>query len=188
MEIYLIRHTTPAVEKGICYGQTDLDLVENHEEEFAAILSKLPKEKEFRVISSPLKRCTSLAETFSETATLEPRLKELNFGDWEMQAWNDIPEEAMAPWMTDFVNVAVPNGESYVQLASRVQAYFEDLAHSNNPKDHIIVCHAGPMRAFLAHVLDIPLKDSFKIKIQYGDVFHLKLENGKFQLITPVKL
>ena len=25
-EIYLIRHTTPEVEKGVCYGQTDLNL------------------------------------------------------------------------------------------------------------------------------------------------------------------
>ncbi|KAB1069382.1 alpha-ribazole phosphatase [Tamlana haliotis] len=188
MEIYLIRHTTPAVEKGICYGQTDLELTENCEEEFEAILSKLPKEKEFQVITSPLKRCTQLAQTFSKTITLEPRLKELNFGDWEMQAWNDIPEEVMNPWMTDFVNVAVPNGESYVQLAARTQAFFEDLATSKNQKDMIIVSHAGPMRAFLAHVLDIPLKDSFKIKIQYGDVFHLKLVHENFQLITTVEL
>ena len=26
MEIFLIRHTTPKIEKGICYGQTDLDI------------------------------------------------------------------------------------------------------------------------------------------------------------------
>ena len=26
MEIYLIRHTSPLVEKGVCYGQADLAL------------------------------------------------------------------------------------------------------------------------------------------------------------------
>mgnify|MGYP001408870057 CR=1 FL=1 len=26
MEIYLVRHTTPAINNGICYGQTDVDL------------------------------------------------------------------------------------------------------------------------------------------------------------------
>lgn len=29
MDIYLIRHTTPAIAKGICYGQTDLDVTAN---------------------------------------------------------------------------------------------------------------------------------------------------------------
>jgi len=33
MEIYLIRHTTPDVAKGICYGQTDLDVANTFEEE-----------------------------------------------------------------------------------------------------------------------------------------------------------
>ena len=28
MEIYLIRHTKPKVGKGICYGQTDLEIDE----------------------------------------------------------------------------------------------------------------------------------------------------------------
>ena len=26
MEIYLVRHTTPDVAKGICYGQADIDV------------------------------------------------------------------------------------------------------------------------------------------------------------------
>ena len=26
MEIYLVRHTTPNIKKGICYGQTDIDI------------------------------------------------------------------------------------------------------------------------------------------------------------------
>lgn len=33
MKIYLIRHTTPHIEKGICYGQTDLDVAETFNNE-----------------------------------------------------------------------------------------------------------------------------------------------------------
>ena len=42
MEIYLIRHTTPLIEKGICYGQTDLDITESFEEEVSMIHPHLP--------------------------------------------------------------------------------------------------------------------------------------------------
>jgi alpha-ribazole phosphatase len=40
--IFLIRHTTPAVAKGICYGQTDLDITESFVEEAEAIRGHLP--------------------------------------------------------------------------------------------------------------------------------------------------
>ena len=43
MEIYLIRHTTPNIEKGICYGQADLDITETFLEEVEAIKPHLPQ-------------------------------------------------------------------------------------------------------------------------------------------------
>ena len=43
MEIYLVRHTTPAINNGICYGQTDVDLnFDTFESEFCDINDKLP--------------------------------------------------------------------------------------------------------------------------------------------------
>ena len=36
MKIYLIRHTQPDVEKGICYGSSDLDVAATFEAEAAA--------------------------------------------------------------------------------------------------------------------------------------------------------
>lgn len=188
MEIYLIRHTTPDIEKGICYGQSDLDLVKNYNDEFDAVKSKIQNFKNYKVVSSPLKRCALLAKSFIEYVSYDDRLKELNFGDWELKAWNDIPEKELNPWMTDFVNVTIPNGESYTQLASRVNSFFEELLNSKGNQNLIIVTHAGPIRAFLSKLLEIPLKESFNIKINYGDVFQLKKENNTFKLITEINL
>ena len=43
MEIYLVRHTTPAIKKGVCYGQTDVDLnSDTFESELREIKNKLP--------------------------------------------------------------------------------------------------------------------------------------------------
>ena len=52
--------TTPAVDKGICYGQTDLDVTESFFEEAEMILRALPPGI-VAVYSSPLQRCTRLA-------------------------------------------------------------------------------------------------------------------------------
>ncbi len=186
MEIYLIRHTTPKIEKGICYGQSDLDLVDGYETEFKDIAKQIPNTGGFKVISSPLKRCALLAKHFNSTPKYDDRLKELNFGSWELKPWKAIPEEEINPWMTDFVNVPVTQGESYKALALRVQLCFNDILNSETNQNIIIISHAGPIRAFLSTLLNIELKDSFNIKINYGDVIHLKKTDKNITLITQI--
>ena len=60
MEIYLVRHTETICEKGICYGQSDVNIVEPFDEIFDKIISELPSEAV--IFSSPLKRCVILAK------------------------------------------------------------------------------------------------------------------------------
>ncbi|GAA3584013.1 alpha-ribazole phosphatase [Snuella lapsa] len=188
MEIYLVRHTTPLIGKGICYGQSDLDLDNDHYKEFKNIIQQIPQNKDYQVFSSPLKRCALLAYHLSNSPIFDDRLKELHFGDWELKAWHDIAEEELNPWMQDFVNISPPNGESYLELASRVNTFFEELKQVQATKNIIIVTHAGAIRAFLAKLLAIELEQSFKIKMDYGAVFQLKKENGVLNLITPLNL
>lgn len=182
MEVYLVRHTTPDIEKGICYGQSDLGLADSWKKEFEQVISKLPLKQPIKIFSSPLKRCALLAEHLGKNIWFDNRLRELDFGDWELKTWNDIPNEELNAWMTDFVNVQVPNGESYKQLATRVHGAFVDLITPKDCEKVIIVTHAGPIRALLSRFQNIPLEDSFQIKINYGQVFHLYKENDKFEL------
>ena len=41
MQIYLVRHTTPDIVPGICYGRQDLGLAASFDAEAAAVRSKL---------------------------------------------------------------------------------------------------------------------------------------------------
>jgi len=169
MEIYLVRHTTPDIQKGICYGQSDIGLTNSFQSEVLNIHNKIPLQEISRVYSSPLQRCKLLAETFNKPVTLESNLKELDFGSWELKAWDAIDTTETTPWMKDFVNVQVPNGESYKRLNERILNFYYSLDHSSKEKI-IIVTHAGPIRALLAHLKNIALKDSFDIKVDYGEV------------------
>lgn len=189
MEIYLIRHTTPNIEKGICYGHSDLGLAKTHIEEFKTVLSKIPESNSYHVYSSPLQRCVLLAKQFKGHLVLDNRLKELNFGDWELQPWNDIPEKQITPWMNNFVTHKVPNGESYTELAERVNCCISNILNNKlNTSPIIIVLHAGPLRAFLSKLVNIDLKDSFNIKVNYGDVFHVRKTNNTLKLIRDLNL
>ena len=178
MEIYLVRHTETACEKGICYGQSDVDLAAPFDIIFENILSQLPSEA--IIFSSPLKRCVILAQYIQDNIKTisyqeDKRLMEMNFGDWEMKNWNDILPEQLNPWMEDFVNIPATNGESFVLLHKRIEMFLSDLLSKERNKPIIIVCHAGVIRSILCHHAELPLKDAFKNKADFGEVIKIHI-------------
>ncbi|MBP2832968.1 alpha-ribazole phosphatase [Aquimarina sp. U1-2] len=172
MEIYLVRHTTPNIEKGICYGQSDIGITDSFQAEVDNIHRQIPIHDIDKVYSSPLQRCKLLAKTFNREIKFDDRLKELNFGDWELLPWEAIDSKELDPWMKDFVTIQVPNGESYVMLQKRIVDFYTSLNLLSNEKI-VIILHAGPMRALISYLREIDLKDSFSIKIDYGEVIKI---------------
>jgi alpha-ribazole phosphatase len=178
MEIYLVRHTETICEKGICYGQSDVNLVEPFEFVFENIIAQLPTEA--LLFSSPLKRCTILAKHIQNKIQAisyqeDERLMEMNFGDWEMKNWNDIVLEELNPWMEDFVNIPATNGESFVELHKRVVDFLSIQISKEITKPIIIVAHAGIIRSILCHHTSLPLKDAFQNKVDFGQVIKIVL-------------
>jgi alpha-ribazole phosphatase len=174
--IYLIRHTTPAVARGMCYGQTDLDITGSFHQEAEVIRQHLPGAIGL-VYSSQLKRCTLLAkELFPDRPLrLSSALMEIHCGDWEMRAWDDLPPEEVGPWMADFVRVCIPGGESYADLHERVTRCWETIiAREPSPGDIAIVAHGGVIRSILSGITGTPLIDSFKaFSLHYGCVIRV---------------
>jgi len=179
MEIYLIRHTTPDIETGTCYGQTDLDTVKSFKDEAEIIARYLPGHIQ-HVFSSPLQRCRKLTDFLFPGHSIEfkDNLKEIDCGDWELKKWNDIPKEILNPWMKEFVNSPFPNGESYIQFYQRVIDQFEMIVQRYNGAI-AIVSHGGVMRSILSCITNTSLQDSFdRFKIPYGCV--VKISNEEF--------
>lgn len=184
MEIYLIRHTTPNIEKGICYGQTNIDVTSSFYEEVKNIKKQVLLKQNSKIYSSPLLRCYKLASQLGNLVFTDSRLKEVNFGTWENKSWDSIPKKEIDPWMANFVTEKPTEGESYIELQNRVIDFFRVLTKESNQNDSIIiVTHAGPMRAFLSYIQKIELIDSFNIKIKYGQVFKIKYNNDAFTLV-----
>lgn len=184
MLIHLLRHTTPDVEKGTCYGQTDLQLAASFTQEAALVQRKLNKHYS-AVYSSPLQRCFRLSEMINkESVKTDPRLMELNFGAWEGKAWRSIPRNESQQWTDDFVNLSPPEGESLLVMQARVTEFIQQELIPHQYDSVLIVTHAGVIRLFVAWALNIPLDRVFNLKLDYGALVNMEYNHDSETVIV----
>lgn len=175
MEILLIRHTSVNIDKDICYGFSDVDLSSDFQFELNLIKSKLNGIKDYTFYSSPLSRCSILAESLSNSNyAVDNRLKEMNFGEWELTSWNDINESDLQQWIEEFVNFKCPDGESFIELYDRAVNFYLELLKREHKKVAIIT-HGGVIRSIIAHLLDIPLKNAPILQIDFGSISKIQI-------------
>ncbi|MDO9270597.1 MAG: alpha-ribazole phosphatase [Methylobacter sp.] len=174
MDIYLIRHTQTATDPGLCYGQSDIALADSFPDEMASLHDKLPEfDDDCTVFSSPLTRCLQLAETFSDTVITDARLQELDFGEWEGKCFDDIDAAVLQHWTNNFVTAAPPKGENFEDLYQRTGSFWQDLL-ATDAKQVLVITHAGVIRALLARALNLPLANSFQLRIDSGSAHKLR--------------
>lgn len=171
MEIYLIRHTTPQVPKGMIYGRTDVLLADTFCREKEPILKRLPADLD-AVYSSPSMRCSLLAAHISTNFKLEERLLEVDFGLWEGKTWDAIDRKVLERWMQDYLHVCPPKGESMLQMNKRVLHFWQEVLQKPHRRV-AIVTHAGVIRLILAAVNNIPLVSCFDIEVNYGGIYQV---------------
>ena len=167
MDVYLIRHSSVALEKGICYGRSDVALREDCQSQFEIVKRKLEGIQPLLVYSSPALRCTQLAKYLSPSGKVieDERLWELNFGEWELKDWNKLPQEQVLHWTENFIHEAPPSGESYLALFNRVKGFWEEVIQNKNVESIFIITHGGVIRSILSYLLEIPLHKSFSLHV-----------------------
>jgi len=151
MELYLIRHPRPDVAPGICYGRSDVGIAESAAEVAARLKPHLPPT--YHLHASPLQRARLLADELG-SATLDDRLMEVSFGDWEGQSFEAIGS-AIDAWSKDPMNFRPPNGETPLEMAQRVRQWMEECLDPE-AEAHVIVGHGGPLRVIAGHLLGLP--------------------------------
>jgi alpha-ribazole phosphatase len=167
MELFFVRHIKPAIEAGICYGHTDVPVPDAYQQE---IIDNLPADFD-AVYTSPLSRCKLLATQITATPIEDPRLMELNFGDWEGKKWDEIDREALDIWGADYINTAPPNGETLTTLSARLQSFISELSD----KKVIIVTHSGIIRCAMHLFNHIPLHQIMMEKVDFGSIYKFEL-------------
>lgn len=172
MEIYLVRHTQLDLQKGVCYGQSDVRLKKSFKQESDAVFEKIPTEIS-TLYSSPLSRCTELAEKIASRlgikVNIDPRLMELNFGEWELKKWNDLNQEKLNHWMNHYEFEKCPGGESYQDLHNRCLAFLNSL-RSFNQKPIVVITHSGFIKTALAIIQQKEIHETIGLSFNYGEV------------------
>jgi alpha-ribazole phosphatase len=167
--LYLVRHLQPAVAPGICYGRTDLGLTEDPLARASALRGLLPPG--VPVYASPLKRCRLLAEALHPQPCFDGRLQEIDFGDWEMQAWDRLDRNLLDAWAADPFSFVPPGGEAVATLRARVREFLSEL-----PGEAVLVTHQGIIKVCAAELAGE--EDWIGLRFEYGSVS--LIENGRF--------
>ena len=189
MRLCLIRHFAPEVPPDVCYGQTDLGLKDSAEDR-ACRASSLRQQLDALVgpatpvFSSPLRRCTETAMALSAEIILDTRLRELHFGDWEMQAWDAIGAAGLDAWAADLAGFRPPGGETGYEVQQRALGWLREASVRH---DQIVaVTHGGVMRVLQAHHQALPGAQWLQLRYEYGQLLCLDFEGGQIHA-APVQ-
>lgn len=179
MRVFLVRHTSVDVPAGTCYGHTDVPLAATFPEEAEVVKQRLDalNVKFNAVYSSPLSRAWKLADYCGfPNPVWDDRLKELNFGDWEMQLFDEIKDPHIQEWYDDYLHVPCTNGESFQDQLHRVGLFLEDLKKKHAPDENIVVfAHGGILTCALLYMGKTTLEEAFSNILPYGSVIELSI-------------
>jgi broad specificity phosphatase PhoE len=190
MRLVLLYHGRADGAEGRCIGATDLALSAAGRQAMAALAADWPYPLPQALIASSRKRAHAalapFARRFGRLPQVEPRLDELDFGQWDGRPWAELQRqhpEAMKRWLADWVNHAPPGGESFALLARRVEHWLAELLADHGDDDLVLVsAHAGPIRALVCHALDVPLHHALQLQLAPGHVGALQRRRGRFEL------
>jgi alpha-ribazole phosphatase len=170
LTLTLVRHP-PVQASQQCYGRLDL-LPTAHD--LAQAAQQLHHLYGQTIISSPAQRCLRLAQHLSPCVTINPLWQELDFGQWEGLAWDDIPRHALDDWAADIWHYRVgQTGETAAELLIRVQRAIAQLCEQGHSQATVIT-HAGVIRMVFAHYGKIADHDRWTAPIAYATPYTLE--------------
>lgn len=192
LEVYFLRHgQTEWNAQGNRYcGRTDIELTELGMSQAKDIGQQLKAVAFDQVFSSPLKRACKTADMASggKSVSLDERLIEVDFGQWEGLRRDEFVAKDPASWQrweADPGNTAAGNiGETAMQVVTRVDDFFKQCCRMYPSGRIMVVAHNGVNRLYMAWKLGMPLSN-YRQLVQDNStitVFELESESGLLTL------
>ncbi|MBZ9808904.1 histidine phosphatase family protein [Mesorhizobium sp. BR1-1-9] len=189
--VYIVRHGQTAWNAEFrLQGQADTDINALGREQASAnghrLADLISNPAEFDFVASPMRRTRETMERIRAAMKLDPaaygtdpRLVEVNFGDWQGFTFAELETQFPGASRTralDKWNFQPPgkDAESYQMLLERVKPWFDALERQT-----VCVTHGGVMRTLFRFVLDMAEDDAAKLAIPQDRV--LKLEGDSLR-------
>lgn len=184
VELVAVRHGITAWNLERRYqGQRDIPLLfPDAEAGLLSLRDALVDEPFDAIYSSDLNRCQQTL-AWADVAkagvplTLEPRLRELDFGEYEGKVYDELKDlPHYRAWIDSVGELQIPGGESAAQLRERLDGWLYDLATNARVDGHkkiLAVTHGGVIRE---------LRRRFET-IHFWDGTVLQAQGRRWQLI-----
>ena len=191
-EIIIIRHgETEWNQTGRFQGHSDVPLSETGRAQAEALGRNLALDHVDVIYASDLTRAletaTPLAARFGLTVTPDPLLRELNFGAWEGQSFNDVNAEnpdAMKQFYNDPERAGIPHSEPFPDFQKRVAGRVREIVAEQRGKRIVIVSHGASIRILLADILAMPIRSIWHISQFNTAVNKIRFEDDGFAVVT----
>ncbi len=203
-KILLVRHgETDANSAQRYWGKTDVGLGPVGIRQAEQIRDRLATEKIDYVYASRMKRAMLTARTIASIHGLEVTscsdLREIDFGRIEGLNFEEVHQqfpEVAKMWIDRNPNLCYPEGESVIQMDSRVsQFHFRLLKHK--PEDTVlVVAHSGVLRTLICQLLGLEMRTRWNLRLDlaslsivetYEDIAILSLLNDTSHLTDKCK-
>ena len=182
--MFWVRHGPTHVRAMVGWGDPPADLSDDVQLE--RLHQHLPDSA--KVVSSDLQRARATADAIQNGRMRlphDPDLREINFGDWDMQVFDDIAdqERLRAFWDTPG-DVRAPNGETWNEVFRRVSNATDRLLDDHPGHDLILVAHFGAILTQVQRALQIPAYDTFANRIDNFSVTEIHVTQDGWQLAS----
>jgi len=169
--VCLIRHgQTDWNLEGRYQGQSDVPLNQKGLEQARTLIEKLNGRKFAAIYSSDLTRARQTAEPIAQMLgidiQLEPRLREINQGQWEGVLVEDIKARYAEIWSQrteDPANVRPPGGETVLEVATRVYAALDNVARRFPTGEVLIVSHGLSIATAICRDQGVPVGQAYTV-------------------------
>lgn len=160
-EFWLVRHAeTDWNQAGRWQGHADVALSARGREQAEALAQQWAEDSETRglgpLFSSDLGRCMETAAALGRVLGLDPqadpRLRELDVGDWSGRIRSEIEQSdpaLLARFESEDPAARPPGGETRSEIRERAHGVFRDLAEQFPRSRIVVVTHRGLIRALL---------------------------------------
>lgn len=165
--LILVRHCeAEGNTKGVLQGRSDYDISGNGAVQLELVALRLRNEPLAAICSSPLRRAFKTAQAINRyhglTIKVDPRISEIDLGDWEGRSWEEISAQdspMFRIWNETPGRFRAEGGESMQEVYDRMWAAALDMVRANPGKTVCAVSHGCAIRNFLCRALGRPVDE-----------------------------
>ena len=193
MKLVLVRHGETEWNKlGKFQGQRDIALNARGIAQAKETAQAVVAWQHSTVYSSPLNRTMQVAQEISrlsgKTVKQVPGLQELSLGDLEGVTGEEMRAnwpEVYAAWRDDPASVAMPNGETLLELQERAWKALVELEQAHlqaQTQDEalILVSHNFAIRSMIGKILGMPLSNFHRMSLSLSSICTVEVgERGR---------